>query len=93
MKIAIKGERTNTVIVKFIHHNIRTFKPYTFATVELVNNDSQQIFISTGQAYLHPNDIYDKRIGRKLALSRALKRRTLPAMKGGRFGKGCLPRE
>lgn len=73
MKIPIKSERTNGVMISFVHHSDAGPKSYTFVSVEFNEDANKRICIFTGKAYLHPNDQYDKRIGRKLALSRALK--------------------
>ena len=73
MKIPITSQRTSEIIIELSHHNKPQLKPYTFVVVTFDENSGARRG-SVGQANLHPNDQYDKRIGRKLALSRALKK-------------------
>ena len=69
MRISIESERIGEVQIYFSH--VTTGKPCTTATVTFGDKDGGYVF--HGFAQLHPNDHYNKKVGRKLALARALK--------------------
>ena len=73
MKIPIESERTDEVRVSFKHRLQRNGKdrPFTEATVEWTTREGQTRTYS-GIAYVHPNDAPERKIGRKIALARAL---------------------
>lgn len=91
MKIPVKSERMSEIIVRFSHHHESTFKPYTFAIVTFEEKDGTER-TTTGEAHLHPNDQYDKRIGRKIALAQALKRSGLTREERRQVWEGLFAR-
>ena len=73
MKIPIVSERTDEVRVSFRHALQRNGKdkPFSEATVEWVGRNGKDR-VHKGVARVHPNDAPERRIGRKVALARAL---------------------
>lgn len=73
MKIPIVSVRTDEVWVSFRHVLQRNGKdrPFSEATVGWIGRDGEERAYK-GLAYVHPNDAPERKIGRKVALARAL---------------------
>ena len=73
MKIPISSIRTDEVWVSFRHVLQRNSKerPFSEACVGWIGRDGKER-AHKGLTYVHPNDIPERKIGRKVALSRAL---------------------
>ena len=94
MKIPIVSDRTDTVHVEFKHifqTNGGKIKPHTEATVWWINGDGVKAG-GTGVAIVHPNDAPEKKIGRKIALARALWASGLPRAERTRVWMGLFDR-
>lgn len=98
MKIPILSDRTDVVHVEFRHvfqlkdkANGHKMKPYTEATVWWMNGGGKRAG-GTGIAFVHPNDTPEKRIGRKIALTRALWASGLPKKERRQVWMGLLDR-
>ena len=75
MKIPIVSERTDEVRVDFRHYlqkrNSKD-KLFTVASVTWMDREGSSVQFEAG-ARVHPNDQPERKIGRKIALARALK--------------------
>lgn len=78
MRIPIISEWTDEVRVSFRHALQRNgkSKPFTRATVSWITKDGTYEY--EGLAIVHPNDAPVRKVGRKIALARALQASGLP---------------
>lgn len=74
MRIPIFSERTDEVRVSFRYALQRDGKdkPFTEATVVWTTTEGNQTWTYIGVAFVHPNDAPVRKVGRKIALARAL---------------------
>ena len=75
MKIPIVSERMDEVWVSFRHVLKRNGenKPFSEATVGWIDSRAGEERVYKGIARVHPNDAPERKIGRKVALARALR--------------------
>lgn len=93
MKIPIVSERTDEVWVSFRHILQRNGKdrPFSEATVGWITREGKER-AHRGVAYVHPNDAPERKIGRKIALARALQDSGLPRDERRQVWIGLLDR-
>lgn len=48
-------------------------RPYTECLIYIVNGDHTKTLLNKVSAYLHPKDQYNKNVGRKISMQKALK--------------------
>ena len=93
MKIPIVSERMSEVWVSFRHVLQRNGKDRLFseAIVGWITREGKERAYK-GVAYVHPNDAPERKIGRKIALARALRESGLPKDERRQVWMGLLER-
>ena len=92
MKIPIVSERMDEVRVGFQHSLKRIGNAaFTVATISWTTREGNERS-HNGIARVHPNDIPERKIGRKIALARALRESGLPKYERSQVWMGLLER-
>ena len=94
MKIPIESERiSGEVRVSFLHNlqRIKERAPFTQAVISWITREGREKSY-VGVARVHPNDAPERKIGRKLALTRALWASGLPKDERRQVWTGLIKR-